>query len=236
MFPNELNILFEDKYLLAINKPHGMVTERDAHLLQTLESLALQYIQLKEKYPQKCFIGLPHRLDRPVSGAVLFAKKKSVLKMLTELFEKREIRKTYLALVEHRPKNTEAELVHWLVKDVANRKAFIHNHETTGSVKVILQYKLIAEGKPGTLLQIKLITGKYHQIRAQLSHIGCPIVGDAHYGSSKPYKEHAIALHARQLELIHPITNEPLEISAPLPDDELWNVFSDAVDQKRART
>jgi 23S rRNA pseudouridine1911/1915/1917 synthase len=230
MFPAELKILFEDKYLLAINKPHGMVTERDAHLQHTLESLALRYIQSKEKYPQKCFIGLPHRLDRPVSGVVLFAKKKSVLKMLAELFSEREVKKTYIAIVEHHPPKKKDELVHWLVKDAAKRKAVVHDKEVTGSVKAILQYRFISENKSGALLQIQLITGKYHQIRAQLSHIGCPVIGDAHYGASKVYKENSIALHARKLELIHPATNEPLEIKAPLPDDELWNFFRNTVD------
>ncbi len=230
MFPAGLEILFEDKYLLAINKPHGMVTERDAHLQRTLESLALRYVQSKEKYPQKCFIGLPHRLDRPVSGVVLFAKKKSVLKMLAELFSKREISKTYLALVEHRPPEKEGELVHWLVKDVANRKAVVRAQESAGSVKAILQYRFITENESGALLQIQLITGKYHQIRAQLSHIGCPVIGDAYYGASKVYKENSIALHAGKLQLIHPATHEPLEIKAPLPDDELWNFFKYAID------
>ena len=230
MFSAEQNILFEDKHLLAINKPHGMVTERNAYLPYTLEAIALRYIQSKEKYPQKCFIGLPHRLDRPVSGVVLFAKKKSVLKTLAELFSKREIRKTYLALVEHRPPEKEGELVHWLAKDVAKRKSVVHAQEAAGSAKAILQYRFIAENESGALLQIQLITGKYHQIRVQWSHIGCPVIGDAHYGASKVYKENAIALHARKLELIHPATHEPLEIIAPLPDDELWNSFGNTID------
>jgi 23S rRNA pseudouridine1911/1915/1917 synthase len=221
-----LQILFEDRQLLAVNKPQGIVVEREPHLKYTLESLALNYIRAKEKYPQKCFIGLPHRLDRPVSGVVLFAKKKSILKMLVELFSKRQLDKTYLAMVESRPEKDEDEVVNWLVKDVEKRKAIIHNSEVKDSMRVILRYKFVAENEFGSLLQVKLITGKFHQIRAQLSHIGCPIIGDSHYGSSKVYKENAICLHARSLELIHPGTNEPLKITAETPDDEIWNSFA----------
>ncbi len=227
---SELQILFEDQYLLAINKPHGLVTDRDSRLPQTLESLALEYIQSKEKYPQKCFIGLPHRLDRPVSGVVLLAKKKSVLKMLSELFTQRAIGKTYLAVTECCPPKQEDELAHWLTKDFKQRKALIDEQERKGSVKTVLCYKRLAENKSATLLQIKLITGKFHQIRAQLAYINCPIVGDTLYGSSKSYKENAIALHAWKLELTHPVTNTSLVITAHLPDDEKWNVFKNVLD------
>lgn len=222
-------ILYEDKQLLALNKQQGIVVEREPHLKFTLESLALDYIRSKEKYPQKCFIGLPHRLDRPVSGVVLFSKKKSVLKMLVELFSKRLMDKTYLVIVENRPIKAEDELVNWLVKDFEKRKAIIYNRELKDAMRVILRYKFIAENEYGSLLQIKLITGKFHQIRAQLSHIGCAIVGDAHYGSIKIYMENAICLHARSLELIHPITNEPLKIIAETPDDEIWKSFAEKI-------
>ena len=226
MQPPELKIIYEDKQLLAVNKPQGIVTEYEPHLNFTLESLALNYIRSQQKYPQKCFIGVPHRLDRPVSGVVLFSKKKSVLKMLMEIFSKREIEKTYLAIVETKPAKAEDELVNWLVKDTDIRKAIIYNNEVKNSMRVVLRYKFISENKYGSLLQIKLITGKFHQIRAQLAHMGCPIIGDAHYGSSKPFKENAICLHARELKLIHPISNEPLSLIAELPDDEIWQSFT----------
>jgi 23S rRNA pseudouridine1911/1915/1917 synthase len=229
MFNSDLKILFEDKYLLAINKPHGIVVEREPNLKYTLEGFALDYIRSKEKYPQKCFIGVPHRLDRPVSGVILFSKKKSVLKMLVEIFSKREIEKTYLAIVENRPQKDEAELMHWLVKDFVQRKAIIYPTQVKNSMRVILRYKFISQNESGTLLEVKLITGKFHQIRAQLSHIGCPIVGDVHYGSVKPYKENAICLHARKLYLVHPMTSERLEIKADVPDDAIWDSFKNVL-------
>jgi len=225
MQPPELQIIYEDKHLLAVNKPQGIVTEFEHHLNFTLESLALNYIRSKEKYPQKCFIGLPQRLDRPVSGVVLFSKKKSVLKMLMEIFAKREIQKTYLAIVENKPAKEEDELVNWLEKNTELRKAIIHKSEVKGAMRVVLRYKFISRNDYGSLLQIELITGKFHQIRAQLAHMGCHIIGDAHYGSIKPYKENAICLHARQLSLIHPITNEALNLVAEFPDDEIWRSF-----------
>lgn len=224
MQPPQINILYEDKQLLALHKPHGIVVEYEPHLKYTLESQALNYLRSKEKYPQKCFIGVPHRLDRPVSGVVLFAKKKLVLKLLVEKFSHREIEKTYLAVVEKAPAQPEAELANWLVKDTQLRKAIIHPAGVKDAMRVLLQYKLLAQNGTGALLQIKLITGKFHQIRAQLANIGCPIIGDAHYGATTIYKENAICLHARQLSLLHPITNEPLTITAPVPEDEIWHI------------
>ncbi len=229
MLPTSVHVLYEDKQLLALNKPHSIVVEKEPNLKLTLESLALDYIRSKEKYPQKCFIGLPHRLDRPVSGVVLFSKKRSVLKMLVEQFSKRQLDKIYLAIVEKRPAKDEDELTNWLVKDTEKRKAIIRDRETKDSMRVILRYQFIAQNEFGCLLQIQLITGKFHQIRAQLSHLGCPIIGDAHYGSVKTYKENAICLHARSLELLHPITNESLKIIAPTPDDEIWNSFAEQI-------
>ena len=226
MHPPEFKIIYQDKQLLAVNKPQGIVTEYEPHLNFTLESQALNYIRSQEKYPQKCFIGVPHRLDRPVSGVVLFSKKKSVLKMLMEIFAKREIEKTYWAIVEKKPAKSEDELQNWLVKNTEIRKAIIHNQELKEAMRVVLRYKFISKNEQGSLLEIKLITGKFHQIRAQLAHMGCPIIGDAHYGSTKAYKENAVCLHARELKLLHPITQEPLTFTADVPDDEIWKSFS----------
>ena len=220
-----IQILFEDAYLLAVNKPPGIVAESAQATHQTLQAQALSYIRSKEKYPDKCFMGLPHRLDRPVSGVVLLAKKKSVLKMLAETFAGRQVGKTYLAITKHCPEKKEGVLINWLVKDMALRKAIIYNQEIKGASRVELRYQVIAQQNHKTLLQIELITGKYHQIRAQLSHAGCPIIGDSHYGSSVLYRTNAIGLHAYRLQLIHPVTNEQLEITAPPPDEDLWNDF-----------
>ena len=146
------NILFEDKQLLALNKPCGVIVESDANQTNTLEAEALAYIRANEKYPDKCFIGAPHRLDKPVSGVVLLAKKKSILKQLSETFATRDIQKTYLAIVEITPDKPSAELVHWLVKDATKRKALICNTEVKNSTRVRLNYQVLVENKFGTLL------------------------------------------------------------------------------------
>ena len=224
-----LQVLFEDKYLLAVNKPHTLVVENEPNLKITIQSLALDYLYSKTKYPEKCFIGLPHRLDRPVSGVIILAKKKSVLKMLAAIFSKREVEKVYLAITENRPETDATELNNWLVKNIDERKAIIHNHQVRNSIKVTLQYKFIAQNKYGSLLQVNLITGKFHQIRSQLAHIACAIVGDKHYNETSSYKENSICLHAYTLSFVHPITNKPLKITAPLPDDEVWNSFSSTI-------
>ena len=225
MHASDLEVIYEDKYLLALNKPQGLVSEREPNLQYTLESVALDYLRSQTKYPEKCFIGLPHRLDRPVSGVVLLAKKKSVLKLLAEMFSKREIEKTYLAITEKQPLKKEGELANWLVKDFDKRKAVIHNREVRDSMQAILRYRILSKNDVGCLLEIKLVTGKFHQIRAQLAHIGCPIIGDVLYGSAPPYKEGSICLHARSLKFMHPVSKETLELVANPPDDERWNSF-----------
>lgn len=218
-------ILYEDKYIVAVSKPHGMVTEYDPRFEPTLEPEVLLYLKANERYPHKCFIGAPHRLDRPVSGVVLFAKKRSILKILGEMFAARAIQKEYFAIVEKKPLQSEAELIHYLEKDQKNRKAIVHTQEAPHTLQAVLSYSVVSEGITSTLLRVKPVTGKFHQIRAQLAFIGCPIVGDALYGGKIPYKENGIALHACKLELKHPVTQEVLQITAPLPDDEVWGKF-----------
>lgn len=222
-------VLFEDKYLLVLNKPSGLVAESDEAGHESLQGQALQYIRAKEKYPDKCFIGLPHRLDRPVSGLVLLAKKKSVLKMLSEIFATRQITKTYVAITETCPTEKEGILVNWLVKDKVQRKAIIRTKQVKDAARAELHYRVLAQQNNRALLEIKLLTGKYHQIRAQLAHIGCAVLGDTLYGSKVLYQENAICLHAHKLQLIHPLTAEPLDLTAPLPDDDKWNDFKNSL-------
>lgn len=225
-FAFEPQIIFEDKHLLVVNKPCGIVSEDDEYLRYSLESLALDYLKRKEKYPQKCFIGVPHRLDRPVSGTIIFAKKRSTLKNLVEQFRARTTKKNYLAIAENKPLQDEALLIHWHRKNSETRKAELLSEEKEGTMRAQLKYKLLAQRKNFCLLEVELITGKYHQIRAQLAKINCPVVGDALYGSKIPYEENAIALHAFKIEINHPFTNERITFTAPLPQNEFWKKFS----------
>ena len=166
-----------------------------------------------------------HRLDKPVSGTLLIARKRSVLKILNEQFATRSVGKTYMAIVSVAPPAAEGELKHWLIKDDEAKKANITDQRTQLSVEVKLTYKVLAQKEGKTLLEIDLLTGKYHQIRAQFAHIGCPIIGDEKYGSTEKYIDGALALHASKLTFTHPIDGNVMAVVAPTPDDAWWNLF-----------
>ena len=166
-----------------------------------------------------------HRLDKPVSGTLLLGRKASVVKLLNEQFATKQITKKYLAIVNGTLPAPEGELNHWLIKDDENKKSIIYDRKVQLSAEVKLKYLVMAENDGKSLVEIELITGKYHQIRAQLSHIGKPIIGDQKYGSTEKYTPHAIALHASSLTFKHPIDGNVMTVSAPTPDDALWGLF-----------
>lgn len=166
-----------------------------------------------------------HRLDKPVSGALLIARKRSVLKILNEQFASREIGKTYLAIVSTPPPHPEGELRHWLTKDDEAKRAVVGDTRSQLAVEVRLTYKTLKTKNGKILLEIDLLTGKYHQIRAQLAHIGSPVIGDEKYGSKEKYLDNALALHASKLNFRHPIDGTDMSIVAPTPDDDWWNLF-----------
>ena len=170
-----------------------------------------------------------HRLDKPVSGTLLIARKRSALKILNEQFATREVGKTYLAIVSTPPPTPEGELKHWLTKDDEAKKAHIKDLRSQLSVEVKLNYKTLQQKNGKTLLEIDLLTGKYHQIRAQLAHIGSPIIGDEKYGSTEKYTEGALALHASKLTFSHPMDGNQMSITAPTPDDVWWNIFKEQI-------
>lgn len=217
-------VLYEDKYLVVASKPQGMMSEPDAAGHDNVvDSLIKQLGQLRGNN----ILRNVHRLDRPVSGALLLARKASVLKLLTAQFATRQVAKKYWAIVSTAPPLQSAELRHWLVKDNTLRKAVIYDKPRKDADEVILRYTRVKQAAAGqTLLEIELITGKYHQIRAQLAHVGSPIIGDDKYGSREKYTPHAIALHARILSFRHPVDSAALTIEAPTPKDALWDMFA----------
>lgn len=206
-------ILYESAWLLAVNKPAGLLVEQSPHY-PSVESWAENYVAQQTRKP---FIGIVHRLDRPVSGVLLLAKRKAALKDLNEQFRQRTIQKTYLALVEKEPPAPSGKLLHWLKKDVKNKKAIIYNHLVNQSDECLLGYNFQYKIGNYYLLKIELHTGKFHQIRAQLAAIGCPIVGDEKYGATNAYQKDAIALHANVLRFKDPLSGDPLTIEAPAP-------------------
>lgn len=206
------SILFEDKYLLVVNKPAEMAVEKISPAIITMEDLAFSYLSLSVKKP---YIGIIHRLDRPTSGVLLLAKKPSVLKIMNTQFEKKTIKKIYLATVEGNFSSIEGKLNHFLNKDTVQKKGIISKERVHGSQEVKLKYRKMQSNEDHSLLQIELITGKYHQIRAQLAAVGKPIAGDIHYGASpETWKNPGIGLHASEIHFDHPDTNERLIIKS----------------------
>ncbi len=214
-----LPIIHENSHWLAINKPAGIIVEENPWE-HSIQGFVLAYLSKSIKTP---FLGIVHRLDRVTSGALILAKKKSALKKLNEQFRLRKVRKTYLAILESGSLEEKGNLSHWLQKDQKNKKARVFSKKVENAFKVHLSYKVLAKNSEFLVLEIKPQTGKFHQIRAQLSAIGHPILGDEKYGSEKKYSKNSIALHAWKLSFNDPVTDTIVEIKAPLPDNAYWN-------------
>lgn len=221
----EANILFEDNHLIAINKRSGDIVQVDDTGDEPLDEMVKKYIAAKYNKPNGAFLGVVHRLDRPVSGVIVFAKTSKALERMNAIFKNREVRKTYFAVVRNKPATSEGNLVHYLIKNPQKNVVTAYNKEVTGSQRSELNYKLIGEVGGFYLLQVNPITGRSHQIRVQLSTMDCPIVGDNKYGYPRGSRKGSICLHARQLEFIHPVQKEPIEIFATLPVDGFWERF-----------
>ena len=219
------DILFEDNHLIAVNKRAGDIVQIDDTGDEPLDEQVKKYIAAKYNKPNGAFLGVVHRLDRPVSGVILFAKTSKALERINLMFKSREMKKTYWAVVRNRPQPTEGNLVHWLVKNSQKNVTKAHDNEVAGSQRAELNYKLIGELNGYYLLEVDPITGRPHQIRVQLSTLDCPIVGDNKYGYPRGSLKKSICLHARKLQFIHPVKKEPVSIFAPLPQDGFWERF-----------
>lgn len=219
------DILFEDNHLIAVNKRGGDIVQVDDTGDESLDEKVKKYIAKKYNKPNGAFLGVVHRLDRPVSGVILFARTSKSLDRVNKLFKSRQMHKTYLAVVRNRPVPESGNLVHWLVKNPQKNVTKAHDQEVPGSLRSELNYKLIAELGGYYLIEVDPITGRPHQIRVQLSTLDCPIVGDNKYGYPRGSLKKTIALHARRLQFVHPVKNEPVDILAPLPHDGFWEKF-----------
>jgi 23S rRNA pseudouridine1911/1915/1917 synthase len=219
------DVLYEDNHLLVINKPAGVLVQGDKTGDVPLVELAKEYIGKKYHKPGAVFLGVVHRLDRPVSGVVVFARTSKSLERMNKLFREKQTKKTYWALVNNKPEQSEGTLVHWLVKDELKNKTTAYRHEHPEGSRSELNYKFIKQASGNYLLEVNPITGRPHQIRVQLASMGCPILGDLKYGSPIKSPDGSIALHARQLQFVHPVKMEPITISAPLSRNDWWNAF-----------
>lgn len=221
----ELDILFEDNHVLAVNKPAGLLVHGDETGDITLADLAKEYIKHKYNKPGNVFIGVVHRLDRPVSGVVLLAKTSKALTRLNELFRSKKTRKIYWAVVLNKPAQESGTLVHWLVKDASRNVTKAYAKENPAGARSELNYKLLGNQQGKYLLEVNPITGRPHQIRVQLASMRCPIAGDLKYGAAQPLPDKSIALHARQLQFEHPTLKTTITVSAPLPENAIWKPF-----------
>lgn len=220
---NNLQVLFEDNHIIVVNKRVGDIVQGDKTGDKPLSEVVKEYIKDKYNKPGEVFLGVVHRLDRPTTGIVAFARTSKALERLNKMFSNRETKKTYWAVVKNKPPKQEDNLVHYLKRNPQNNTSKAHLKEVPDSKKASLDYKIIAELKNYFALEINLHTGRHHQIRSQLSSIGCPIKGDLKYGFDRSNPDGGIHLHARKLKLIHPVSKETLEIIAPTPDDAIWN-------------
>ena len=221
--PQNLQIIYEDNHLIAINKRPGDIVQGDKTGDTPLSEVVKAYIKKKYNKPGNVYLGVAHRLDRPTSGLVVFAKTSKALPRLNKLFADKEAKKTYWAVVKKKPEKESATLVHWLKRNTKQNKSYAHHKQVSESKQAILDYRIIKKLDNYFLLEINLQTGRHHQIRAQLNAIGCPIKGDLKYGFDRSNKDGSIHLHARSLSFVHPVKKELLQLLAPPPDDQIWN-------------
>jgi 23S rRNA pseudouridine1911/1915/1917 synthase len=220
------NILYEDNHLIIINKMASEIVQGDKTGDKPLSDKVKDYIKVKYSKQGEVFIGVVHRLDRPVSGAVIFARTSKALTRLNSMLKNREIHKTYWAIVRNKPPENEAHLADYLKKNEKLNKSFVVNSKTPGALKAELDYRIIGQSKSFCLLEIILHTGRHHQIRVQLSNIGCPVKGDLKYGDTRPNPDASICLHSRKTEFIHPVSKKNIEVIAPLPQTRDWQIFT----------
>ncbi|WP_237688906.1 pseudouridine synthase family protein [Flagellimonas aurea] len=215
--------MFEDNHLIVINKRVGDIVQGDKTGDDPLSEVVKQYLKEKHNKPGNVYLGVVHRLDRPTSGIVLFSKTSKALPRLNKMFAQGETKKVYWAVVKNAPPQESGTLTHWLVRNPKQNKSYAHEKEVSDSKKAVLDYNIIKKLDNYFLLEIDLKTGRHHQIRAQLATIGCTIKGDLKYGADRSNKDGGIHLHARSLEIMHPVQKEPMPFLAPPPEDPIWN-------------
>lgn len=222
-------ILYEDNHLIAVYKRSSDLAQGDKTGDISLDTEVKKYLANKYKKPGEAFLGVIHRLDRPVSGVILFARTSKALKRLNEMFRTKQVKKIYLAIVKDRPPEDEATITHFLKKNEQQNKSYVYDNEVKGSKEASLTYRLKGRSEKYYILEIELHTGRHHQIRAQLAKIGCPVKGDLKYGFPRSSEDGSISLFARKLEFIHPVKKEAVSITAHFPEGDIWSVFIDSI-------
>ncbi|MDY4538178.1 MAG: RluA family pseudouridine synthase [Prevotella sp.] len=220
-----MQVIYEDNHIIIVSKATGEIVQGDKTGDIPLSDTVKQYIKEKYQKPGNVFLGVVHRLDRPVSGLVVFAKTSKALARLNEMFRAGDVHKTYWAIVKNRPAVEEDTLTHWIVRNEKQNKSYAYDKEVKNSKKAILHYRLISSSTNYHLIEVRLFTGRHHQIRCQLAKIGCPIKGDLKYGAPRSNPDGSISLLSRHVEFVHPVSKEPISCDAPLPETDIWRSF-----------
>lgn len=218
--------LYEDNHIIIVSKQSGEIVQGDKTGDIPLSETVKEYIKEKHHKPGNVFLGVVHRLDRPVSGVVVFAKTSKALSRLNDMFRTGDVHKTYWAIVQNRPAREEGVLTDWLVRNEKQNKSYVRRSEGNGAKKAVLEYRIVGASDRYTLLEVNLKTGRHHQIRCQLANIGCPVKGDLKYGARRSNPDGSISLLARRVEFVHPVSGQEISVTAPLPDDNLWRAVS----------
>jgi 23S rRNA pseudouridine1911/1915/1917 synthase len=220
-------ILYEDNHVIIVNKVPSEIVQGDKTGDQPLSELLKEYVKKKYDKPGNVFMGVVHRIDRPVSGAIVFARTSKALERFNQMLQDRALKKKYWAVVKNPPPKEQDTLIHYLKKNEKQNKSYVYDKEVPGSKRAELNYQLIGKSNDYYLIEVELITGRHHQIRAQLAAIGCMIKGDLKYGYSRSNPDGSIHLHAREVHFVHPVQNTQIDIIAPVPKDNLWLYFED---------
>lgn len=228
---NDRDILYEDNHIIVVNKHAGDAVQPDPTGCPALENEIKEFLKVRDGKEGNVFLGVVHRIDRPVSGAVLFAKTSKALVRLNEMLRNGEMHKTYWAITEEMPRPEEGELRHWIARDGRTNRSHIYNSPKGDAKEARLRYRLLCRSDRYSLVEVDLLTGRHHQIRAQLSKIGCPIKGDLKYGAKRSNPDGGISLHSRTIEFLHPVRKEMLSVTAPVPyGDNLWRYFAETAE------
>lgn len=225
-----MNILYEDNHIIIVNKAAGEIVQGDKTGDTPLSEKLKAFIKERDHKPGNVFVGVAHRLDRPVSGAVVFAKTSKALARLNAMFASGDVHKTYWAVTRNKPAEPSALLTHWIRTVERNNKSYATLAPTAGAKEARLRYRCIAASERYNLLEVTLLTGRKHQIRVQLSSIGCPVKGDLKYGDKRSNPDGSISLHARHIRFVHPVSGIDIDVVAPVPDDVLWHALEEAAE------
>lgn len=221
-----MRVVYEDNHIIVVYKESGEIVQGDKTGDTPLSDIVKDYIKEKYQKPGNVFLGVVHRLDRPVSGLVVFARTSKALSRLNEMFRTGDVHKTYWAITKEQPAELEGRLEHWLVRNEKQNKSYAYTREKPGAKKAILEYKVIGRTDNYNLLEVRLLTGRHHQIRCQLATMGCPIKGDLKYGARRSNPDGSISLLSRRVQFVHPVSKQLIDIVSPVPDDNLWQDIS----------